>query len=482
MDVTTLSRNYSITDSVGGNLTNADFASRYAQIGLAVFPLDPGTKMPFRNTHGFNDATTDPEQVLRMWQEWPNADVAIVPHKSEGICLDWDGKNGGFRLLRQVERLLGEDVINRIPIVASGSGEHWHTCAPIGQRKYNIHSVRGLDVYGVGIREGYVVAPRSHHPDGLIYEWSSPPPWELPRPALMPELAELLEEISALYGRHSTLPIKDEPDLDADDTVSTEWSATLRNFDCDERFVRQWCALVDVHFQTGKQYSLFKSPLRTEKHPSAEVYRLADGRYVYRDFGMATGKPYFCSLAQAYGGWVTGRGRPLDAMKPVTFALWQTRMALELGWLVCPVTFSMERLPATAPSNAVIAYNGLWLCLQAHATFHGELKPVPYTYDFCTVWTGLKRREDAEAGIKWLKRNGFMQHIDSFKPAGRRETGRFLPRLLSNAQIGPPISVPPIIPQIPLSLSNLSYLGTKDGEIIRDVNGTTEREKGRPKI
>ena len=42
-------------------------ALAYARrFGWAVFPLQPGTKVPLTGTHGHKDATTDPE-TIRRW-------------------------------------------------------------------------------------------------------------------------------------------------------------------------------------------------------------------------------------------------------------------------------------------------------------------------------------------------------------------------------------------------------------------------------
>ena len=52
----------------------------YASIGLRVFPLQPGLKLPYRGTSGFKDATTNPDIITDWWQIFYGANLGIASH------------------------------------------------------------------------------------------------------------------------------------------------------------------------------------------------------------------------------------------------------------------------------------------------------------------------------------------------------------------------------------------------------------------
>jgi hypothetical protein len=58
------------------------------QRGLSVFPCKVADKTPY-TTHGFKDATADPERIRRWWSQWPNALIG-VPTGSNFVVVDVD--------------------------------------------------------------------------------------------------------------------------------------------------------------------------------------------------------------------------------------------------------------------------------------------------------------------------------------------------------------------------------------------------------
>jgi Bifunctional DNA primase/polymerase, N-terminal len=167
-----------------------DAAMEYAARGWPVFPLHTpltmGTKTgPDRATcscrdygcgrgehcenqgkhprtgRGLHDASIDPEQIRGWWDRWPDANIGI----RTGIAfdaIDVDGPDAEGNLGDHDESIDG-------PTVATGRG--WHVwLQPTGFRN-RAGFVAGCDWRGVG---GYVVAPRSVHYSGGIYEWERP--------------------------------------------------------------------------------------------------------------------------------------------------------------------------------------------------------------------------------------------------------------------------------------------------------------------
>jgi hypothetical protein len=64
-------------------------ALKCAERGWPVFPCRAGTKEP-ATTHGFDDATTDPDQIRAWWDRWPGANLAIATGAPGPDVLDVD--------------------------------------------------------------------------------------------------------------------------------------------------------------------------------------------------------------------------------------------------------------------------------------------------------------------------------------------------------------------------------------------------------
>ena len=61
----------------GKILTRLEHAYQFASLGMPVFPIEVGGKKPLTE-HGFKDATTDQEQILKWSQKWPNCNWAVA--------------------------------------------------------------------------------------------------------------------------------------------------------------------------------------------------------------------------------------------------------------------------------------------------------------------------------------------------------------------------------------------------------------------
>jgi len=168
-----------------------DQALRYAEAGWAVIPL--AGKVP-RTTHGVLDATTDPEQIKRLWLRAWNIGGAIP----EGIVVvDEDPRNGSVTTMAT---LVGEWP-DTLTVITGGGGRHRYFLDPGGPLRSGGNALGpGVDLLKHG---KYVVLPPSIHPTtGLAYRWIDPDV----KPAPLPAWVVALLRPSSPRMRTSTSP------------------------------------------------------------------------------------------------------------------------------------------------------------------------------------------------------------------------------------------------------------------------------------
>lgn len=140
----------------------------YAEQGLHVFPLRPGTKIPHQRTRGLHDATNNPDRIHDWWTRWPNSNVAIATGHHVDV-IDIDGPTG----VQSWARLLP----NNLPILGTTNTPRpggTHIYVPATGNGNQTQTLPGIDVRGAG---GYVVAPPSviaAGPNPGTYTWRRP--------------------------------------------------------------------------------------------------------------------------------------------------------------------------------------------------------------------------------------------------------------------------------------------------------------------
>lgn len=137
----------------------------YAGQGLAVFPLQPGSKQPMRGSRGCKDATTDPDRIRAWWHASPEANVAIATGGRVDV-IDIDGPLGVLSWSRF------ENLPPSVGVVSTPrpGGSHLYI-APIAGLGNRAGLAPGIDVRAEG---GYVVAPPSVNAEGVLYRWRTP--------------------------------------------------------------------------------------------------------------------------------------------------------------------------------------------------------------------------------------------------------------------------------------------------------------------
>jgi hypothetical protein len=157
--------------------TLADAALWYASIGLHVFPLSAGSKIPRRGSHGLDDATSGMRQVAQWWHADPTANIGIATGHVVDV-LDIDGEAGELSLARFIAAAEPEhvdvttatskllrDVVGIVSTPRPG-GRHFYF--PARGMTNGAKLWDGVDVRGLG---GYVVAPPSVTDVGS-YSWT----------------------------------------------------------------------------------------------------------------------------------------------------------------------------------------------------------------------------------------------------------------------------------------------------------------------
>lgn len=118
-----------------------------------------------------NQATTDPQQIIKWWTQSPDANIGIVTGKKSGlVVLDVDPRHGGDETLAELEKIYGP-LPETIESLTGGGGRHILFSHPGGEVPNLAGSIgSGLDLRGDG---GHIVAPASLHSSGKTYEWEA---------------------------------------------------------------------------------------------------------------------------------------------------------------------------------------------------------------------------------------------------------------------------------------------------------------------
>ena len=152
-----------------------------AAADLPVFPLLPRSKQPRVAgpfVRGFHDATCDAERIDRHWYAYPHDNIAIRPTLGVAV-LDIDPRNGGRTTLARLLAEYGSLPETWSARTGSGGQHLWFTVGqlPVG----TFLGSRKGEYAGIDVKHGdtgFVVAPRSIHPNGCRYEWLIPPTGE----------------------------------------------------------------------------------------------------------------------------------------------------------------------------------------------------------------------------------------------------------------------------------------------------------------
>lgn len=154
------------------NIPLVEAALSYAHISWPVFPLHG--KIPFKNSRGFKDATTNKQQIQTWWTSHPTANIGLATGERSGvIVLDIDPPEGHFSIkeLQTKHAPLPDTRRSR----TANKGLHYFFAYPQDGRVYTnavgLAGYEGVDIRATG---GYVVLPPSKLYGRLSYVWGNP--------------------------------------------------------------------------------------------------------------------------------------------------------------------------------------------------------------------------------------------------------------------------------------------------------------------
>lgn len=148
----------------------------YAEQGMLVFPLRPGTKIP-DTARGFKDSSMNPDTIRAWWRAKPGRNIGLATGHLFQV-IDVDGPDG-IRSIADIED--AGHLPHILGTVITPHGFHLYT-RPTGDG-CTTGVLPGIDVRGIG---GYVCAPPSinlepctkdwcdRSCEGKTYRWSEP--------------------------------------------------------------------------------------------------------------------------------------------------------------------------------------------------------------------------------------------------------------------------------------------------------------------
>jgi putative DNA primase/helicase len=151
-----------------------------------VFPLSPGTKIPFAGSKGLKDATQFQDTITKIWNKYPDANIGLVCNGL--LVMDLDVKSDGLSDGKPaLVAKYGDLPKTRVHRTGSG-GEHWIYSVPTdlnirpGAGKYGF---KGMDIRA---NDSYILVPPSVNESGPYTVIDDSP--IAPAPAWLIELAK----------------------------------------------------------------------------------------------------------------------------------------------------------------------------------------------------------------------------------------------------------------------------------------------------
>jgi hypothetical protein len=129
----------------------------YASMGLRVFPLSPGSKIPFKGSDGCLGATSNPELIRDWWGDDPDSNIGLATGYLVDV-IDIDGPAGQKSRVDHWADIFEQIDADSIAKVTTPRPGGMHIWVPANGQGNAAGILPGVDIRGAG---GYVLAPPS---------------------------------------------------------------------------------------------------------------------------------------------------------------------------------------------------------------------------------------------------------------------------------------------------------------------------------
>ncbi len=301
---------YTIAHALGYDtrLERLGNAKLFAEEGFGILPLKPNAKTPLSGSHGYKDASSDPEIIDTWFDENPDCNYGIVPPAGV-FALDIDPRNDGDASFEALKAGIGT-LPDTVTVLTGGGGSHLFFRLPAGAMPNSLPSkLAGFAGIDIKASNGYLVGPGSIHPNGTPYRFADGLGIEDISIATAP--AALVALLTKKAGRQGNSGIALPNPLTAmvrggDEKARADFTAIAAGCEWNRRFVDEpgaisepeWAALsmVTAHCVDGRNVFHKLSKLDTARYD----YMEADAKF---DHVVEAGyKPPLCStIHNGYG-------------------------------------------------------------------------------------------------------------------------------------------------------------------------------------
>jgi hypothetical protein len=117
---------------------------------------------------GFHEASSDKEQIVQWWEQWPDANIGINPYRSGLVILDIDERNGGVKSFTRLTQQQG-DLPETLKVYRKSAGiVHYYFLLPYYfPKKAHLVIDEGIEL----IINKQIIAPPSMHYTNEPYMW-----------------------------------------------------------------------------------------------------------------------------------------------------------------------------------------------------------------------------------------------------------------------------------------------------------------------
>lgn len=360
---------------------------------FALLPTDPKTGK--RTWKPYAKKRAGIGEIQRWFREGPDTNIGVITGKVSGglIIADFDA---------EPPEGLHMPVTPRV-VTARGFHAYFHYKRRLAGFKTAWGEVLGDGQYAV-LPPSFVKS--KHCPDGHQYYWHeglSPSDTEI---ALLPLTYLQLQDTPATDGQvdreshHEAVHYTPEGSkkeicyfLASSDGVSYQGNELGRACSSDEclRVVCPKLGIPDRAFeQIGSGFRCVL-PGHEEKHPSASLYRRADGIVVYRDWHSPV-KDQWYYLPEVRASQAYRRATKLESFE---LAVWGLRLLWEAG-MVTPARLPAHTVPTNLRPTVKKVYDG-FLVLLGLRWLHTPGMAAPFAWRFASAWCGVGERQVGKA-------------------------------------------------------------------------------------